>query len=107
MPTLRERTRTSSDAIVGTSRSRTAARCGSSKTSAFIQLPPSMVDQLLDLIRRARREPREGVRRVVERDVARDDALDRQIAGGDLRRDPVEVVHPVAPGADDRKVVER
>ena len=39
--------------------------------------------------------------------LARHDALDRQIAGCDLRGDAIEVVHPVAPGPDDREIVER
>src|SRR3977135_3380358 len=101
MPTLRERTSTSSAAIVGMSTSHTTAFCGSSNTSAFIPVHSSLVDQHLDLVRPARCERGKGAGRVVERDTARDDALDRKVAGGDLRGDPVEVVHPVAPGADD------
>src|SRR4051812_15668606 len=106
MPTLRERTSTSSAAIVGTSTLTTSAFCGCSNTSAFIRVDSSLIDQHLDLVRRARCEPDEGVRRVVERAATRDDAFDRKVAGGDLRRDPLEVVHPVAPGADDGEVVE-
>src|SRR5690348_9338950 len=107
MPTLRERTRTSSAAIVGTSSSRTAARRGSSKTNAFIVVPSSLIDEHFDLVGGAGSEPRKRVRRIVERDVARDHALNRQAAGCDLRRDALEVVDPVAPRADDRQVVER
>src|SRR6476646_2937510 len=107
MPTLRERTSTSSAAMVGMSTSRTTAFCGSSNTSAFIRPRSSLVDQHLDLICLARRERREGVRRIVEGATARDDTLDRQVARGALRCDPLEVVDPVAPRADDRQVVER
>src|SRR5664279_4928168 len=98
MPTLRERTSTSSAAIVGMSTSTTTAFCGSSNTSAFIRVGSSLVDQHLDLVRRARREQGEGAGCVVERAAARDDTLHGKVAGGDLRRDPLEVVHPVAPG---------
>src|SRR5438132_14368231 len=107
MPTLRERTSTSSAMIVGTSSSRTAAVRGSSNTSAFIPDPSSLIDHDLDLVCRARREPREGVRRTVQGDPARDDAFDGEAACCNLRRDPVEVIHPVAPGADDGEIVER
>ncbi len=48
----------------------------------------------------------EGAGRIVQTDVRRHDALDRQVAGGDLRGDSVEVVHPVAPGTDDGEVVQ-
>src|SRR3954454_25095844 len=106
MPTLRERTSTSSAAMVGMSTSRTTALCGSSNTSAFIRAHSSLVDQHLDLVCLARREPREGVRRLVERATARDDALDRKVARGDLSCDPLEVVDPVAPRANDGEVVE-
>src|SRR5207253_11135208 len=107
MPTLRERTSTSSGAIVGTSSSRTAALRGSSNTSAFMQVASSLFDQDLDLVRGTRREPRERVRRAVQRVAARDDPFDGQVARRDLRGDPAEVVDPVTPGADDRHVVER
>src|SRR4051794_29875645 len=107
MPTLRERTSTSSAAIGGTSRSRTAARRGSSKTSAFIRSPFSLSDEHLDLVGRARGETRERAGRVVEAYAARDHALDGQAAGRDLCGDAVEVVDPVTPRADDREVVER
>src|SRR5215210_7609997 len=107
MPTLRERTKTSSAAIVGMSTSITTAFCGSSNTRAFIRAHSSLIDQHLDLVRLARREGCEGVGGVVEVAGARDDALDRKIAGGDLCRDALEVVHPIAPRTDDRQVVER
>src|SRR5580765_6883467 len=106
MPTLRERTSTSSAPIVGTSSSRIAALRGSSNTSAFIAAPPSLLDKALDLVRRAGREARERVGRIVQPDLARDHPLDRKVPGADLRCDPVEVVDPVAPGADDREVVQ-
>ena len=82
--------------------------CGCSNTSAFIRVASSLVDQHLDLVRRCpmRAEAKaSGASSSVH--AARDDALDGQVACGDLRRDPVEVVDPVAPGADDREVVER
>src|SRR5438093_779476 len=106
MPTLRERTSTSSAAIAGTSSSRTAAVRGSSNTSAFMPAPFSLLNENFDLVRRPRSEPREGVRRPVQGDLARDDAFDREAARRNLRCNPVEVVHPVAPGADDREIVE-
>src|ERR1044072_5010822 len=105
MPTLRERTRTSSAAIRGTSTSSTTARRGSAKTRAFI-LSSSLRDQHLDLVGRARGEVGEGLGRPVEIDATRHHALDGQVAGGDLRRDAVEVVDPVAPGADDGDLLE-
>src|SRR3954453_22160683 len=102
MPTLRERTSTLSAAIVGTSISRTAARCGSSKTSAFIRSHFSLVvDQDLDFICRTRGEPSERVRCLVELDYARHRSLNRKIASGNLGRNPVEVVDPVTPCSDD------
>src|SRR2546423_5396541 len=107
MPTLRERTRTSSAAIVGTSSSRTAAVRGSSNTSAFMSALSSLSDQDLDFVRRARCEALEGVWRILQGDLARDDAFDGEAALRNLRRDPVEVVHPVTPGADDGEIVER
>src|SRR5207253_10837253 len=107
MPTLRERTSTSSATIAGTSSSRTTAARGSSKISAFMPAPSSLIDQNLDFIRRPRGQPREGVRRTVQGDATRDDAFDGKTARRYLRRDPVEVVHPVAPGTDDREIVER
>src|SRR6476646_3183998 len=108
MPTLRDRTSTSSAAIAGMSQSETTARRGSSKTSAFIrQIPPSLVDQDLDLVRGTRGEAGESIRCSVQVDLARHDALDREIPRGDLRGDAIEVVHPVAPRSDDREVVER
>src|SRR6266436_9308361 len=107
MPTLRERTSTSSASIVGTSRSRTAALRGSSNTSAFIPTPFSLIDKDLDLVCCAGRQARKRVRGVVQGDAAGDDALDGQAARTDLRRNPIEVVHPIAPRADDRQVVER
>src|SRR5262245_39493053 len=107
MPTLRERTSTSSAPIAGTSTSETTARRGSSKISAFIEASSSLCDQHLDLVRGPRRQAREGVRCTVEVDAAGDDPLDRQVAGGDLRRDAVEVVDPVAPRPDDRQLVAR
>src|SRR6185295_18168998 len=106
IPTLRERTSTSSAAIAGTSMSRTAACCGCSNTSAFISSHSSLVDQHLDLVGFARRELRKDIRRVIERDCPRDDSLDRQVAGGDLSHDSIEVVHPIAPGSHDRQVVQ-
>src|SRR5438876_3525551 len=105
MPTFRDRTSTSSVAIVGTSSSRTAARRGSSNTSAFIPNPSSLVDQNLDLVRGAGCETRERVGSIIQGDSARDHALDRQAPAADLRRDAVEVVDPVAPCAHDRQVV--
>ena len=78
MPTFRERTSTSSAPIVGTSSSRTAACRGSSNTSAFIGVPSSLIDQDLDLVRSSGREARERVGSLVQRDVARHDALDGQ-----------------------------
>src|SRR5262249_54103923 len=107
MPTLRERTSTSSAPIVGTSSSRIAAFRGSSKTSAFIPVPSSLLDQDLDLVGGSRSQTSERVGRIVERYAARDHPLDRQAPGADLRRDTVEVVDPVAPSADDREIVER
>src|SRR6185503_3678189 len=106
IPTFRERTSTSSGAISGTSMSRTAARCGCSNTSAFISSHSSLVDQHLDLVGFARCELRKDVGRVIEPGRPRDDSLDGQVAGGDLGRDPIEVVHPVAPRSDDRQVVQ-
>src|SRR3954447_27078029 len=85
MPTLRDRTRTSSAAIDGTSSSCTDALRGSSNTSAFIGLSSSLIDQALDLVGGAGREPLECTRRLVERDGAGDDAFDRQASGGGLR----------------------
>src|SRR5690348_5982220 len=107
MPTLRERTSTSSAAIAGTSSSRSTAWRGSSKTSAFTGSPYSLSDEDLDFVRGARRKALERIGCVVERDGARDHPLDRKASGRDLSRDPVEVVDPVAPRADDREVVER
>src|SRR5690348_214026 len=107
MPTLRERTSTSSAAISGTSRSRTTAWRGSSKMSAFTWSPFSLSDEDLDFVCGARRESIERVGCVVERHCARDDALDRKASRSDLSSDPVEVIDPVAPGADDREVVQR
>src|SRR6476646_382615 len=106
MPTLRERTSTSSAAIVGTSRSRTVAVRGSSNTSAFIPAPFSLLDKDLDLVCGAGREARKRVGGVVQRDTAGHDPFDGQAPRTDLRRNAIEVVHPVAPGADDRQVVE-
>src|SRR5206468_2847982 len=107
-PTLRERTSTSSAAMLGTSRSRTAALRGSSKTSAFIRmLASSLVDQDLDLIGSPRRESFERVGRLIEFDVTGYDTLHREIPRGNLRCHPVEVVDPVTPGPDDRQVVQR
>src|ERR1043165_6250036 len=87
--------------------SRTAARLGSSKTSAFISGSSSLIDQDLELGCATGGERRKRVRRLVEADRARDDVLDRELPGRDLRRNPVEVVDPVAPSADNREVVER
>src|SRR6266571_4464813 len=106
MPTLRERTSTSSAAILGTSSSRTAAARGSSNTSAFIAAPFSLIDKDLDLVCGAGRKARKRVRRTVQGDAARHNPFDGQAARTDLRRNPIEVVHPVAPGADNRQVVE-
>src|ERR1044071_6598417 len=105
MPTLRDRTSTSSAAIVGTSMSCTAARCGSSKTSAFMSRS-SQVDEHLDFVGGARCQPLKDVRGVVECDRARDHTVDGKVTCGDLGRDAIEVVHPVAPGADNCQVVQ-
>src|SRR5262245_35286559 len=107
MPTFRDRTSTSSAVIAGTSSSRTAACRGSSNTSAFMPDPLSLVDQNLDLVCCSGGEPRESVGCVVQRDAAGHDALDGQAPGADLRRDPVEVVDPVAPRPNNGEVVER
>src|SRR6478672_4122295 len=107
MPTLRERTRTSSGAIAGTSSSLTEALRGSSNTNAFMIASALLIDQNLDLVGAAGREPLEGARRVAEQDRARDDAFYGKGAGADLGGDAVEVIDPVAPGADDCQVVER
>src|SRR5215813_7726683 len=87
MPTFRERTSTSSAAMVGTSRSRTSARCGSSKTRAFMAARSSLIDEHLDLVRRSGGESGEGIRCTLQRDHTSDNPLYRQIAGRDLRRD--------------------
>src|SRR6185312_5671566 len=93
MPTLRDRTSTSSAAIAGMSQSETTARRGSSKTSAFIrQIPPSLVDQDLDLVRGTRGETGEGIRCSVQVDLTRHHTLDREIPRSDLRGDAIEVV---------------
>src|SRR5436190_16763965 len=97
MPTLRERTSASSAAILGMSMSRTAACRGSSKTSAFIGVSFSLTDQNFDLVCASGCEPGERFGRFVEADRARDDLLDRESTGRDLRGNPVEAVDPVAP----------
>src|SRR2546422_321518 len=87
MPTFRERTSTSSGAIAGTSTSDTVARRGSSKTSAFIRIPSSLLDQHLDLVRRAGCEARERAEPVALLSEIRGDVRRRRIEdGGDLER---------------------